>query len=188
MKVSSHSQQLFLLFFIFFRPSKNSSSRPCYEQLFFLFLQAANSPGPPGAAGRTIVMSLQQPGQAARTPNKSFLRENKTPNNSSTPSSPPRTRTKKPADSAASFNPRTIYPEQALPRANLPPPPTPQGVFWALFVFFVIFCYIYHIIRRWRDILHSPLCHSLKFRKFLKHLLPAHSGNIFVHDMTFINQ
>ena len=138
MKLHSHSQQLFLLFF---RPGKQLQELLPGDSLNNCSCLPPKQPGTatlPGAACRTIVLSLPP-------------RQPDTPNNFSSctrqPGSEPRTRTKKkPAAGAASLFPEQFTPEQATPRRNPRPSPTPQGVFWVLFVFFVIFCYINHII------------------------------------------
>jgi len=137
----------FFTFFYFFLSLQELLLQAMFRTIVFSLPPGCQpTTSAPGAAAQNNCYESSAARRDSPNPNKSFLRENKTPNNSSTPNSQPRTRTKKPADSAASLKARTIYPEQALPRANPRPSPTPQGVFWALFVFFVIFCYIYHII------------------------------------------
>lgn len=76
-------------------------------------------------------------------------------------------------------------PDSRSPKSS---PPRPHGVFWALLVFFAIFCYLDHIIRLWCNVLHPTLCHTLKLGKFFKHLLPIHLRYILMHNVAFVYQ
>ena len=73
-------------------------------------------------------------------------------------------------------------------QARISPSARQNGVICPIMGLFAIFYYLDHIFCSGRDILHPTLCHALKFRKLLKHLLPTHLRYVLVHNVTLVHQ
>lgn len=168
--------------------SRPESPKP--EQLFLC--SARSSRQNPDSAQPTRGRRSQNPNNSSCLLQPAQLQPESAARNPNILARPPGASTQKGPNPKA----RPRKPEQIpLPAARKPdsrprksPTDPENGVICPIMGLFAIFRYIYNLFCSWCYVLHSTLCHSLEFRKFLKHLLPTHLGYVLMHDMAFIYQ